>query len=377
MAGMKSLRIPNLQDAFSLLAAGVTHWLEIAPRARGELHHWRRHARSAPDPTLRKLALEKLWSEALNPEAAAFFAILAPRKNRRGLIRLIVAYQAMYDYLDAVNEPTAAAPLRNGLQLHRILAHTVRPPAGPVDYYAHNPQHDDGGYLEALKGACRDILKSLPSIATVNQPLYNAAERCGEAQARNHAITVEGRDQMMHWSREQAPRSGYLWWELAAAGISCLAIHALFAAAATPRMTPREAQLIDAAYFPPVCAISALLDSLIDLPLDAGTTNHSFAAHYRSSGLVAERYATIIDSAGEMLSKLHLGRRHKIILAGITGYYLSAPEAATDFARPATARAIDVSRPMIRPILALMRIRRRGHSAASPEPTSRCHVASE
>jgi tetraprenyl-beta-curcumene synthase len=371
---MKSLRISNLHDTFALLAAGMTHWLEIAPSARGELHRWRRYARSTPDPTLRRHALDKLWSEALNPEAAAFFAILAPRANRRGLIRLIVAYQVMYDYLDAVNELPAVAPLRSGLQLHRILAHTVRPVVGPVDYYAHHPQHEDGGYLETLEGACRDTLTHLPSIATVNQLLDNAAQRCGEAQARNHAITVEGRGQMIRWSREQAPRGGYLWWELAAAGISCLAIHALFAAAATPRMTSSEAQLIDAAYYPPVCAISALLDSLIDLPRDAGTTNHSFVAHYASSELAAERYAAIIDSAGGLLSRLHLSRRHRIILAGITGYYLSAPEAATDFARPATARAIDVSGPMIRPILALMRIRRHGHRAALSRTMSRYYV---
>jgi tetraprenyl-beta-curcumene synthase len=361
---MKLLRIPNLRDALVLLAIGVTHWLEIAPSARSELRHWKQYARSTPDPTLRRHALEKLWSEALNPEAAAFFAILAPRANRRGLVRLIVAYQVMYDYLDAINEPSDAAPLRNGLQMHRILADTVGPTADPMDYYAHNPQQEDGGYLETLKSACRDTLKGLPSIAMVNESLDNAAKRCGEAQARNHAITAEGCDQLIHWSCEQAPRSEYLWWELAAAGISCLAIHALFAAAATPRMTSYEARLIDAAYFPPVCAISALLDSLIDLPRDAGTSNHSFAAHYSSSGLAAERYAAIIDSAGELLSKLHLGRRHRIILVGITGYYLSAPEATTEFARPVTARAINASGPMIRPILALMHIRRREHSAA-------------
>lgn len=372
---MKSLCLSHTRDTLALVATGATHWLNIAPGARSELRHWKRIARSTPDPVLRVHALQKLTSEALNPEAAAFFAILAPRPNRRVLVRLIVAYQVLYDYLDAVNEPRDAAPLRNGLQLHLALTHAIHPTAAPTDYYADNPQHDDGGYLDTLKNTCCETLTSLPSTLTLNPTLDTAAKRCGEAQARNHAITVEGSGQLARWSQRQAPHSGYLWWELAAAGISCLAIHALFAAAATPSITASEAQRVQDAYFPPVCAISALLDSLIDLPHDAGTANHSFAAHYSSSELAAVRYAAIITDAEQKLRTLRGARRHRIILAGITGYYLSASEATSSFAQPATLRAIDASGSMIQPILALMRIRRRGHSAALSRITSHYRVA--
>ena len=240
----------------------------------------------------------------------------------------------------------------------------------PFDYYAHHPQREDGGYLETLKRACLKALDGLPSASAVNRTLNDAAKRCGEAQAHNHALAVEGCGRLVRWSREQAPDSGYLWWEMAAAGISCLAIHALFAAAATPTTTRREAQRIDDAYFPPVCAISALLDSLIDLPHDAGTANHSFAAHYSSSESAAGRYAAIITAAERRLSTLRLAPRHRIVLAGITGYYLSAPEAASGPAQPITAQAIEASGPMVRPTVALMRIRRRGHRAALPKPAS-------
>ncbi len=367
---MKSLRLSPTRDTLALVATGATHWLKIAPEARRELRHWKRNARSTPNPVLRVHALQKLTNEALNPEAAAFFAILAPRSNHRELVRLIVAYQVLYDYLDAVNEPRNAAPLRNGLQLHHALTHAIRPPATPTDHYADNPQHDDGGYLDTLKRTSHNTLTSLPSTLKLNPMLDTAAKRCGEAQARNHAIILDGHGQLARWSQKQAPHSGYLWWELAAAGISCLAIHALFAAAATPSITANEAQRILDAYFPPVCAISALLDSLIDLPHDTGTANHSFAAHYSSSELAAGRYAAIITDAEQKLRKLHGARRHRIILAGITGYYLSAPEATASFAQLTTVRAIDASGSMIQPILMLMRIRRRGHSAALSRHTS-------
>jgi tetraprenyl-beta-curcumene synthase len=359
---MRTLRIPRARDTVALITTGATFWLTIAPRARRELRHWTRYAKSTPDPILRTHALGKLSSEGLNPEAAAFFTVLAPKANRPRLIELIVAYQAMYDYLDSVNEDLAFSPLSDGLRLHRALVHTMQPTPSPIDYYAHHSQHDDGGYLNTLITACRTIMDALPSTPIVYRLLIDAAERCGEAQARNHAVLVEGHDQLISWSEAQAPDSGYLWWELAAGGISCLAIHALFAAAATPNMTPGEAGRVDAAYFPPVCAISALLDSLIDHPHDAGTTNHSFAAHYPSNALAAQRYATIITGAEGLMGGLRHQRRHRIILAGITGYYLSAPEAASEFARPVSARTIDAAGPMTGLILAVMRARRRRHS---------------
>jgi tetraprenyl-beta-curcumene synthase len=364
MAGMKPLRrIPNPRDALALLITGIAYWLTIAPTARSELRRWKRYARSIPDPVLRGHALEKLTNEALNPEAAAFFAVLAPRSSRAKLTRLIVAYQAMYDYLDAVNEEPTFSRLHDGLQLHRALLDTMRFRRTSTNYYTRHLHDDDGGYVDALVNTCRDALDAFPSRVALTPTLIAAAERCGEAQARNHAVLIEGYDQLIDWSERQAPCSGYLWWELSAAGISCLAIHALFAAAATPKTTPHEAERVDAAYFPPVCAISALLDSLIDLPHDADTINHSFAAHYTSGSHAAERYAAIITDAEEQLSSLRHARRHRIILTGITGYYLSAHEAHNTFAHTVTTRAISAASPMIWPILAIMRVRRLKHTA--------------
>jgi tetraprenyl-beta-curcumene synthase len=372
MAGMKTLRIPNPRDTFALIITGITYWLTIAPIARSEIRRWKRHAQSIPDPILRGHALGKLSNESLNPEAAAFFAVLAPKTNRLKLVRLIVAYQAMYDYLDAVNEEPTLSSLRHGLQMHGALVDTVQFQQVSHARYIPDPHDNDNGYLKALINTCREALDDFPSRIALTPALLTAAERCGEAQARNHAVSTEGYHQLIGWSEERSPHnSGYQWWELAAAGISCLAIHALFAAAATPKTTLREAQSIDTAYFPPICAISALLDSLIDLPDDADTINHSFAAHYTTSGHAADRYAAIIVDADEQLSRLSHARRHRIVLAGIIGYYLSAPQAGNKFAHSVRARAIGAASPVIWPILAVMRVRRLKHAAALiPNPAS-------
>jgi tetraprenyl-beta-curcumene synthase len=355
---MKSTHISHLRNVLALFKTGIIYWLTIYPHARREMRHWERHAHTIPDPTLRTLAVHKLTDEHLNPEGAAFFATLGPRRHRRPLVRLIVAYQIMYDYLDAINEPADSACLTNGLQLHSALTYVVSPPKGQIDYYRHHPQHDDGGYLDSLIGACKDVLQALPSTDTVTPLLIRAADRCGEAQSHNHAVLPEGSEQLADWSRTQDHKHGYLWWELAAAGISCLAIHALFAAAAVPRMTIQDATQVDMAYYPSICAISALLDSLIDYPYDHGTTNHSFTGHYDSSTLASERFAAITAEATAMIDRLSQRRRHKIILAGIASFYLSAPEAMTEFAKPVTERVIDSLGKITTPVLAVMRFKR-------------------
>lgn len=343
----------------ALLSTGIIYWLWIYPRARRELRYWKRHACTIPDPTLRAQALQKLTEEHLNPEAAAFFAVLGPQRHRAQLVRLMVAYQIMYDYLDAINEQSDSASLQNGLQLHNALAHAVSPCQCSTRYYHHHPQREDGGYLDTLIQTCREILQTFPSTFVITPLLIRAASRCGEAQSRNHAVLTEGKAQLADWSAAQAPESGYLWWELAAAGISCLSLHALFAAAAASKTTVEEAEKIDMAYFPPICAISALLDSLIDHPHDHGTTNHSFTNHYSSSVLAADRFVAITTEASTRARSLSHSRRHKVILAGIASFYLSAPEAMTEFAQPVTVRIIDSLGLITTPILVVMRSWRR------------------
>jgi tetraprenyl-beta-curcumene synthase len=344
-------------EIIAFVTAGVVYWLTIYPRARLEIRRWAARAGQIPDPTLRAQALFKLTHERLNPEAAAFFAVLAPRRRRATLVRLMVCFQIAYDYLDAINEEPDTAVLRNGLQLHRALTDAVSARSSGCDYYRYHPQREDGGYLVDLVHACQDALRALPSASAIESLLIHAAERCGEAQSRNHAMLVEGDGQLIDWASSQRETNGYLWWELAAAGISCLALHALFAAAACAT-TLEEAGRIDMAYFPSVCAISALLDSLVDQSDDSAGTNHSFVAHYETSTLAARRFAAITSEARTLSGVLTDHHRHGVILAGIASFYLSAPGASSELALPVASRTLDCLGRSSAPILAVMRLRR-------------------
>jgi tetraprenyl-beta-curcumene synthase len=368
MAGMEPTRKPHARNILALLTVGITYWLRIVPRARREIRAWERRARCIPNPLLRELALAKLSRERMNPEAAACFAVLAPPCSQSRCVRLMVAYQLVYDYLDAVNEQPAYTPLADGLRLHRALTDAITGTETVTTYYRHHHKHEDGFYIPAFVDACQGVLGELPA-DHLTPVLIEAADRCGEAQSRNHATVVEGYEQLIAWSDTQAS-DGYSWWELAAGGISCLSIHALFAAAADPDTTTVDAQLVDAAYFPPICAISALLDSLIDYTADAGTTNHSFVAHYTSSAHAASRFAAIVNDAANHTNQLRHRKRHAILLAGLASFYLSAPQARVGFARPVTDRTIASLGATTTPTLAVMRLRRHALNSTT-RPTSK------
>jgi tetraprenyl-beta-curcumene synthase len=351
----------RVREACALLIAGTSYCLAIYPSTRLEIRRCRRRARAIEDQTLRTHALEKLTRERLNAEAATLFAVLAPWRRRGRLIRLMVDFQIAYDYLDAINEQTDTASLRNGLQLHRALIDAVSASSSGEAYYLHHPQADDGGYLRELVDACRAAVRTLPSTQTIEPVLVRAVERCGEGQSHNHAVLTEGEEQLIEWAVSQPHGEDYMWWELAAAGISCLGIHALFAAAAR-RTTLADAERIDAAYYPSVCALSALLDSLVDRPEDVVGTNHSFVEHYSSQALAARRLEAIAGEARALSGALARRARHAIILSGIASFYLSTPEARSAHARAVAARTLAPLGVTTMPMLAVMRWRRSSHS---------------
>jgi tetraprenyl-beta-curcumene synthase len=364
---------PDPRDAIAMLRVQGAYWLSIYPQARRELGAWERRARSIPHGRLREHALGKVTTERLNAEGAALFAVLAPRGQRRRVVRLLVAYQVLYDFLDAVNEDPGWAELQSGLQLHQALTDAVRPDRRPSEYYLRHPELGDtadGGYLRALTQVCRRAVGALPAAARSALVLEHATERCAEAQSYNHAMLVSGESRLVDWSLAQAvEHSDQSWWELAAGGVSSLAIHALLASAADPASTTEDAVKLDAAYFPAVCALSTLLDSLADYYRDAGTANHSFIARYRDHA--AERLVAIAAEAADRIKTVRDSRTHAIILAGIVAYYLSSSSVQEGFPAAARESLMRYIGPLAVPMYTAMRVRRYAQPRSEPERHAR------
>jgi tetraprenyl-beta-curcumene synthase len=334
----------------------------VVPSVRRRLARWRGIARGIPDPALRGLALAALEEKALNVEAVAVFATLAPRRHRADAIGAITALQIAVDYIDNLGEQEVDAPLDDGLRLHRALVAALTPGAEPIDWYRLHPHREDGGYLTGLVLACQESVRSLPSGAAVLPAAARAAARCGEGQSHSHATRRGEAGALERWARQLPCPPEYRWWEVAAGASSSVAAHALIAAAADPGQTAAGAELIDAAYFPSIGALTVLLDDLIDREADARGGEHNYLSYYSGSEAAAERLGWIAAAAEAAVAKLRHRRRHAAIVAGVAGFYLSAKEAETAYASPIRARLLDTLGPTTRPLVAVMR-RRRGSTS--------------
>ncbi len=346
-------------DAVAVISALFAYERRVLPFARRELESWNASAATIPDPVLRAAALAALREKGRNAEATAVFAILAPRARRAGVLRAMTALQVAIDYLDSLGEARVDDPLADGLALHGAIRDAVSPGAAPGDWYRHHPQRDDGGYLAALVTACQEEVADLPA-TTVVPLLRRAATRCGEGQSHTHAAAREGVGELESWATRQQAAPGYLWWEVAAGASSSVAVHALLAAAADRRTTAEEAELIDAVYFPPIGALTVLLDDLIDRDDDLRTGQHNYLSYCSSQEQAANRIGLLADRARAATMRLRGGRRHRAILAGVAGFYLSAPAPGSGYSASIRERLLESLGPTVRPLMVAMRLRRHG-----------------
>jgi tetraprenyl-beta-curcumene synthase len=352
----RSQRAPSLGLVFcSTVARYLT---TVLPGVTRELARWRAGAGRIPDPQLRPLALQAI-SKRGNMEGAALFAVLAPRARRRETVRALVAFQTAYNYLDILAEQPNADATRNARQLHEALLIALDPAAPHPDYYAHHTHSQDGGYLNELVDACRSAFHELPSHDAVASAAWAAVARIVAFQSLNLTREQGGHDELERWARSQTPdASGLHWFQTAAAGGSSLAIHALIATAAIPDVTPVQVAGLQDAYFPWICALHSLLDSLIDVQEDELAGQRNLLSYHGSPRQAAFAMKMLAKRASGAAGRLPDAPRHQVILAAMTAYYLSSPEAATPDARTSAAAVADALGPLLPAALVLFKARR-------------------
>lgn len=351
---------PPARPAATLLRAAVVYWLVIFPFARRQLRAWRRRADAIPDPALRRSALVKLAEEHLSSEGAAAFGLLAASRRLRDVVRLCVALEVMYDFLDALGERPVANMEANNRALHGALAAAFELDAPLGDYYRHHPGCDDGGYLCDLVRTCRDALARLPGHRCVAARLVRAARRAAEVQTLNHAGVQLGYGPLDRWSRRQGAAEAELrWWEVAAGAGSPLVIFALLAGASHRGLRDPEATAIETAYFPWIAALHWLLESVVDQADDERTGNHSYVARYGSAAAASARLAVIATRAVADARALRGGDRHVLLLSGMVALNLSHEGADDPAASTACAAVRSAFGGAIAPLLLMLRVRQR------------------
>jgi tetraprenyl-beta-curcumene synthase len=340
----------------ALLVANIRYWPTVAPLVAVQLKRWERHACAIGDPTLQALALQKLNEERFNAEVAATLATLAPLKHRKDVVEAIVAYEVMYDYLDGLTEQPTSNPLDRGHHLYQAFTDAITPDCKPADHYYPPDEHtDDSGYLTELVRVIRRALLTLPSTDAVSKVSQRAATRCAEAQIRAHAVPRLGTTQLEQWAAHEATGTALSWREfLAGAASSVLAVHALITAAADEHTTPGEAAEIDTVYMS-ICALSTMLDSLIDYQHDTQAGQAGYIRYYQNHDLLAHDLTRAAQRATEHAATLPNGAHHVMTLVGVVAYYISAPTARGTFAQPVTQQVRHELKPLITPTLAVMR----------------------
>ncbi len=86
-----------------------------------EVDRWRLHAAAIPDARLRDEALRGLDQRRGYIDGAALLWTLPVRRDRT-LLRLLVAYEVMQDYLDGVSERGARAGAEDGTALFQAVS---------------------------------------------------------------------------------------------------------------------------------------------------------------------------------------------------------------------------------------------------------------
>jgi tetraprenyl-beta-curcumene synthase len=361
----------------------LSYWASVFPRVCVYMARWRRRADAIPDPVLRHFALQALTKRS-DIEGAAAFAAFAPWRHRGAATRAASAYQCAYSLLDMLGEQPSAEPVRDGRRLHEALVYAISPAGRPgreegepgrpgtqgekpgrdpierQDWYAYHPQRDDGGYLDSLLDECRAALAALPSHATVAPWARSAAEQIVAFQSLNLSEAQGDHEGLERWAVQATPDGTDLrWWETAAAAGSSLAVLALIAAAATPRLPAVQAQALAEAYFPWIGCLHSLLDNLIDKHEDEAAGHRSLLAYYPPPQ-AARRLGALTERARAAADALPHPQRHRVMLMAMIANYLSTPEAHGPELRAAREAVIARAGPLVRPAMWVFAIRRLG-----------------
>lgn len=348
-----------------LLAAATRELVWGLPAVAREAHAWRLRVRAIPEAAIRTDGLSALGNKRSHTDGAALFTILSHTRNP-DLLRLLVAYELIWDFLDTVNEHGAAAGQVNGRQLHLALIEALDPSVPLSDHYRYHPWRNDGGYLRTLVDTCRQSLSSLPSYGQIRPFVVEEANRA-QVLAINHELDPARRDAALReWAAHEFPsEQEATWFELTGAASASLTIHALLALAAEPACADKEIEQARRAYFLWISAATTMLDSYVNRAQDAASGDHSYVAHYPSPELGAQRIHQLVEGSLREARALKDGERHAVIAACMVAMYLSKDSARTRATRETTRSLANAGGALTRLLLPILRLWRIAYAQRS------------
>lgn len=355
----------SARQILALISGAGRELLWGLPAVSREIHGWRTLASSIPDTPIREDALNAIERKRGQTDGAALFTII-PRTRSPSLLRLLVAYQTIWDFLDEVSERGADAGHANGQQLHLALIDALDPEGPVADYYRYHAWHNDGGYLNRLVAVCRECCAQLPSYDQIRPLVLREAARA-QVLALNHDLSPQSRDAALRkWSTTEFPEEHEAkWYELTGAASAGLTIIALLTLASEPTFSRAETARTYGAYFPSTSALAAMLDSYVDQAEDAANGDHIYISHYPTEELATQHICRLIRRSLRDARALKNGEKHILIIACMIAMYLSKDSAKTPAMQQATRCIVDSGGSLTRALLPILRLWRIAYAQRS------------
>ena len=296
------------------------------PAVRKQLAEYKSNLRGCDSPLARQ-GLASIRDKEFHCLGGSVYALLAGGKVRRDLLRFIVAFQTISDYLDNLCDRFGIQSERAFRQLHLAMLDSLELEGNDGGhYYRFFPNKEDGGYLLRLVGDCRASLGQLSISSPGRDYIFQLVRLYIDLQSFKHLERSEGETKLRtHLARHQHLAPGLYWWEFAAACGSTLGVFSLLSSG-------QESAQVFEAYLPWVQGLHILLDYYIDQAEDLEYGDMNLIAYHDENQQV-ERLLWFYRQAKEAVKSLPNSKFHALIIEGLLGLYLSdtkawAPERA-------------------------------------------------
>lgn len=297
---------------------------DILPLVQRQLDYWQRRATQIPNEELRFQALASLTSKQFHCEGGGVYALLAPREKQGTILTFIVAYQTISDYLDNLCDRSMSLDGENFRLLHQSMIDAVSGTISTENYYAHQTDQDDGGYLLELVKTCHQAIAELATYHTYQAPILSLCQLYCDLQVYKHIALDKREEALLSWWSEHCESFTDLsWYEFAAATGSTLGIFYYIALASDEETWDSLDQKVFEAYFPYVQGLHILLDYLIDQEEDRQEGDLNFCFYYKSDAEKIHRFDWFTQRAINAAQDLPQSNFHCMVIQGLLGMYLS------------------------------------------------------
>lgn len=296
---------------------------EVLPRVHYYLKEWKQKASLIPNPELRKQALASIETKTFHCEGGSIYGLLAGLDIDK-VIRFIVAYQTISDYLDNLCDRSTSLDPTDFRALHDSMLHALTPEAPLEDYYRYREEKDDGGYLHELVTTCQEVIKTLPAYQNIYPLTIELAQYYSDLQVHKHVQKKDRVPRLEAWfSQYQDKLPPMSWYEFSACTGSTLGIFCLVAYATNSSFSSKSARNVKEAYFPWVQGLHIMLDYFIDQEEDRIGGDLNFCFYYDNEVQLMKRLEHFAKEADKSIRQLPDHRFHCFINKGLMAIYLA------------------------------------------------------